>query len=136
MPLIARPPFYFCFPLSQQASRSTVRWEASIPSPLVFVLRPVWRRVYMEAESVQVRDVDAALRQKYGDPSYQSKPTSNDLYKWRPAGNDVCLNSHGGQRTSPISMNWRELGGEPAEVLLDGEPMPDSQISMALFEPQ
>jgi len=90
----------------------------------------------MEAESVQVRDVDAALRQKYGDPSYQSKPTSNDLYKWRPAGNDVCLNSHGGQRTSPISMNWRELGGEPAEVLLDGEPMPDSQISMALFEPQ
>src|SRR5690606_35010558 len=34
MPLIARPPFYFCFPLSQQASRSTVRWEASIPSPI------------------------------------------------------------------------------------------------------
>src|SRR5690625_3760748 len=37
MPLIARPPFYFRSPLSRQASRSTVRWEASIPSPPDFL---------------------------------------------------------------------------------------------------
>ena len=96
----------------------------------------VWRQVYMEPGSVQIRDIDAVLRQKYGDPSYQSKPMSNDLYKWRAAGNDVCLSNHGGQRNHPISMNWREESGEPTDVLLDGQPMLDSQIPTALFEPK
>ena len=96
----------------------------------------VWRRVYLEAGSVELRDIDAVLRQKYGDPAYESNPMANVLYKWRMAGNDVCLNNHGGQRNHAISLNWRELGGEPAEVVFDGQPMPDSQLPSALFDPE